>query len=162
MLYPRINYIPYECLACLRIRFGYRDPSVRPSSPKTRIPRVGRWASGSFATKSRYTSTTICLQRRNFPPCSREIFARRASNTPTAFSKDACVAFAISRCNLAVNVCHSPQAVHHVECILPRTYLGQVHPAVPGSNRKERPFPSGERVQYCRGHRIKRPDERRN
>ena len=96
-----INYTPYFCFIPGSIRFGYRDPSVRPSSHIARATRAGDLGSGIFASKSKWTPATISLQCRSFVPRPRGTSVRRTSKTPSAFFQDSCVTFAIRGVGLA-------------------------------------------------------------
>jgi len=97
MPYACVDHMPYCFSTPGRIRFGYRDPSVRPSTDAAREERVGTLASGSFAVKSEWTSATDSLQCRNFVLCSRVmVVERRASKTSNALFQDSCMVFVIS------------------------------------------------------------------
>ena len=151
--------MPYCRLAGARIRFGYCDPSVRPSSCLTRSARSGVPAAGSFASNSSRTFSTICFQRRSFASCSRETRARRASSALRAFFQDACYII-YQWSELIVTRGHAPRATGHGECIPPYAGPGLVHSTVPGWNCKSRLLEHEEPFRPRRLPRIKRQDER--
>ena len=127
------QYIPYRCPASGTIRFGYRDPSVRPSIAEARKARGVGAASGIFASKSAQTPATISLQCCKFV---RAVLGRRASKTPNAFFQDSYAGFTVSGVGPAVKRRYTPGATGRGGCIPPYTYPGTVRPTVPGSNRR--------------------------
>jgi len=156
-----VDHMPYCFSTPGRIRFGYRDPSVRPSTDAAREERVGTLASGSFAVKSEWTSATVFLQCRNFVLCSGVmVVERRASQTSNAFFQDSYMVFVISVFNgFGVTEQHTPRVVGLGECIPPHTYPGPVHTIAPEPNRRGRSALCKAQLQAYRGLRIRRRDE---
>jgi hypothetical protein len=150
---------PYCCCAQGSIRFGYLDPSVRPSNRLACKVRIGISPSGSFAIKSEWTSVTVSLQRRNFVPRSRVAWTRRASKAPNAFFQDSYVVFIVSSVGLAVAEWHTPQAVSRDGCIPPYAYPESVRSAFPTPIHRGYPVPS-EQVPSNGGSRIGQRDGR--
>jgi len=158
-LRTRISYDPHRFCAQGSIRFGYRDPSVRPSNSLAREVRIVGPASGSFATKSEWASATVSLHRRNFVPYSGVTSARRASKISNVFFQDSCIAFVVSGVGPAVTGCHKPREVSQDGCIPPYAYPEPACSTLPTPNRRGYSVLSGQ-APSDRGSCTERRDER--